>query len=43
MTEKVRALCALNWPAQWSEEDGSIETAIQQLEQEPAQAMEVAA
>ena len=43
MTEEVRALGPLNWPAQWSEEDGSIETAIQQLEQEHAQAMEVAA
>ena len=43
MTEEVRALGPLNWPAQWSEEDGSIETAILQLEEEHAEAMEVAA
>jgi F420-non-reducing hydrogenase iron-sulfur subunit len=42
MTEEVRALGPLNWPAQWSE-DGSVETAIRRLEEEHAQAMEVAA
>src|SRR3990172_2019659 len=41
--EEGRALGPLDWPAQWSEEDGSIETAIHQLEEEHAQAMEVAA
>jgi len=42
MTEEVRALGPLNWPAQWSE-DGEVEVAIRRLEEEHAHAMEVAA
>ena len=42
MTEQVRALGPLNWPANW-EQDGSIATAIERLAEEHAQALEVAA
>src|SRR3989304_1073969 len=42
MTEQVRALGPLNWPAPWAG-GGSIETAIERLAEEHAQAMEVAA
>ncbi len=42
MVERIRALGPLNWPAQWSE-DGNIEAAIEQLEHEHAEAMEVPA
>jgi F420-non-reducing hydrogenase iron-sulfur subunit len=42
MTEQVRALGPLNWPVQWSE-NGAVEQAIERLEHEHAQALEVAA
>lgn len=42
MTEAVRSLGPLNWPAQWSE-NGAVEQAVQRLEEEHAQSMEVAA
>jgi F420-non-reducing hydrogenase iron-sulfur subunit len=42
MVDKVRALGPLNWPKNWSE-NGKVESAIERLVEEHAQAMEVPA
>jgi len=42
MVDQVRELGPLNWPAQWAE-NGQIETAIERIVEEHAEAMEVPA